>query len=1136
MEAAHTHSSAPTPSSRLSGVALERDPVTGEVLGVDGAISTLLGLEPEELLTPTALIDRVHADDRSHVAPATGDSDTLLYRLRNADGSHVWVSERLDSVNDTGGVVSHLEVIETSVRHAQLQETLHRLTDAVVIFELGDDPDGSHSTAGRSVVVVAANEAGEHILGQPGTELTLGDKPELNGEDGDFIELLTEVIVTDTPIAVVLNVDEAGHPSTISVERLDDTTAVLIERVYIELDGVQSSSTGLITSTSMPDDTTPQDTSSLDPTSVAQSGLLKLIGESPNPLEILNGLAEHFSSECSTWALDLEAGTAQRTRCDEAAELPEIIELSTAALERLTELEEPVTQPDPAVAAVRLRLGSRTGENGASLAIIPLPNGEIFLAERTDAWDNQSLEQLGLVAGFATVATEANAALATDDLPVVTVRPDELLERERFIGVVTRSLLTASANNFDEIISQLRSELDDRFDVADIELWTRNSETDTTCCDESWTSGLDTSNDPLSDVVARWVHVVPCDAIATDTTSNELCGAVRFVASHSQWDTDTLQAFDAVAELLWQVYARVRNERRLAGAFLNAPVAVTVLEADGTISSYNRKYADFLGFEDAAELTGTALNRHATIDGRQQIGRLLAGEETTSDVPFRRKDDTIVWGRVRVATDADGTAEDSTPRGSGSIVHIEDVTESILKQRALEYRVEHDDLTLLATRQRLTSAIAEITRATNQDEQDADEQNFSGEHSQGENRATLLLIDLDTFESIRSRYGRDQADQVLRVVADRLRTLVRPSDLVARTGPAEFGILLRGDESDASALAERLLTNISEPVLVRTTEISTKANIGITSIVETDQVSSVLRKADNALDAAKGAGRLRSATFDTALFEQLEREERLEADLADAISSGQIVMHYQPEVSLRTGELLSFETLARWDHPELGMLDADEFVAHAERIGVVRDIDELALAEACQQMQTWQTHFPGRVRSIRVNISGTSIRSNSYIDTIRETISAHNIEPSSLWFEISEDELLRDNEIPAEQLDAIKSIGCKILIDDFGHGLSSFAVLRRLPVDALEIAPALIQSLGADPDASTIVAATIQLAQTLGLECVAEGVENITQMQELIELGCQRAHGFLYGPATVAGEFGDIINEGRINVYDANEG
>ncbi len=1098
-----------TPAS--SAVMLERDPLTGEVVDIDGDIAELLGLEPGDLRESTALIERVHVDDRPHVAPATGETDTLLYRLRHTDGTHVWVSERLAAINDAGVVTSHLEVVDTAVRHLQLEQTLSRLSDAVAIYELAgtaanDDP--------RAVVVVAANELGADLLGEPGDELNLGDIPELNDDESDFIELLTDVIITGAPVALIVSNDDTGAPATISVEQLDATTAVVVQRDYTELEGIETSQSVLAGDPVPPraDDTT--STLSSDD-SVARSGLLQLIGENPNPLEVLNGLAEHFASECSTWSLDLQAGTAERTRCDEAAELPEVVELSTAALERLSDLDEPVTHPDPAIDALQRRLGSH---EGAHLAAAPLPNGEIFLAERTQPWDNPSLEQLGLVAGFANVATvaaEANAALVAEDTAAATEeRNGELLQRAHFIGLVTRALLPATSENFDAILDDLRAELNDRFDVADIELWVRNDSTDATDCDEMHTAhDSEAAGEP-----ARWVHAVPCD------DSTDICGAVRFIATDAQWDTDTLKALDAVAELIWEVQCRVQNERRLAGAFLFAPVAVTVLDADGTVSSCNDKYADFLGFEDSQELIGTPLTRHATVDGRQQIERLLTNPgETTADVPFRRTDESIVWGRVRVST-APTTAiseadSDSPTAGSPAIAHIEDVTESILKQRALEYRVEHDDLTLLATRQRLTTAISELT--TN----DADH----------DRRATLLLIDLDTFESTRSRYGRDQADQVLRVVADRLRTLVRPNDLVARTGPAEFGILLSGDESDASALAERLLSSIGEPVLVRNTEITATANIGITSIVESDQLSSVLRKADNALDAAKGAGRLRTATFDTALFEQLEREERLEADLADAISAGQISMYYQPEVSLRTGELLSFETLARWDHPEFGVLESAEFVAHAERIGVIRDIDELALSQACAQMQAWQTEFPGRVRSIRINISGTSIRSSSYVETIGDTLAAHNIDPDTVWFEISEDDLLRDDEAPLEQLDAIKGLGCKILIDDFGHGLSSFAVLRRLPVDALEIAPALIKSLGADPDATTIVAATIQLAQTLGLECVAEGVENHAQMTELIELGCQRAHGFLYGEASMPDDLTDLITEGRVNIYD-NEG
>ncbi|MEE9415980.1 MAG: bifunctional diguanylate cyclase/phosphodiesterase, partial [Acidimicrobiales bacterium] len=392
----------------------------------------------------------------------------------------------------------------------------------------------------------------------------------------------------------------------------------------------------------------------------------------------------------------------------------------------------------------------------------------------------------------------------------------------------------------------------------------------------------------------------------------------------------------------------------------------------------------------------------------------------------------------------------------------------------------------------------------------------------------LLLVDLNRFETIRDRYGRDQADQVLRVVGDRLRTLVRPDDLVARTGPAEFAVLLNGDEADACALADRLLARIAEPVLVRHTEINTTANIGVANVDARDDVGVVLRKADSALDAAKTAGHMCSATFDSTLHEQLEREERLEADLPAALETGQITMHFHPEVSLRTGELLGFEALARWEHPDLGLLQSEEFVGHADRIGLIRDIDDLALRTACTQMADWQRQYPDRVRSIRVNVSGSSIRSDSYVELARDLLESSQIPPESLWLEVSERELLIDGEPPLERLNDLHDIGCKILVDNFGHGLGSFSLLRKLPVDAVKIQAELIGALGVDPDASTIVSATIQLASTLGLECTAEGVESIRQAQELIELGCQRAHGHLYGEARPAAELGRIIAEGRV--------
>ncbi len=1082
-------SSAITPNR----VTIERDPLTGKVHDIVGDTTALLGVDATELLNDSGFVNRVHSADLAHVAPAVSDSDTLLYRLRHADGSHVWVAEQLGAFSDQhdGAVISQLAPAETTVRLAQFSGAINRFSEAVAIFELGDTPDSTQ----QSVIVVAANEAGAELLGEPGQTLTAGDLETLNGDDGDFVTMLATVIGDQEPFACILGDGTGQQSSTLSAECIDQASGLVLVRRYETNAGEATDHTPMAAAEQLDEE------------------IAALALDTKNDFDVLNNLIDYFDlTSCSTWHLEPDNGRAERLLCDDDSELPAGLDLSGAALHRLSQISTAVTSPDPAVEALRRRLDEqdRDGIAGRNLAIVPRESDEILVADANTVWTEDRLAKLLLAADLlgARRPVEDHAATRSSQLASHT---SELLHTDApatLFDSIEPSGTDEPTKTLALIGEELRAELEERFDVEEVEIWTLDSAAATTTCAEFWASASESLGATFD--APRWVHVVP-------QTTGTACGAVRFVSSTAQWNTEALLSLDTVADQIWQNHQATastttpQTSGAMSAAFENAPLAAAVLSPDGTMTACNQRCATFLGSTDRDDLVGTALSHHATIDGRQQLSALLRGDaEISLDVPFRRLDDTIVWGRVHVST---FLTEQGQPQ---TIANIEDVTDSILRQRALEYRVEHDDLTLLATRQRLTTSLAELDVT---------------DHSP----ATLLLIDLDAFESIRDRYGRDQADQVLRVVADRLRTLVRPTDLVARTGPAEFGILLDGDESDALALADRLLKSISDPVLVRHTEISTTANVGITSIAATDQVSSVMRKADNALDAAKSTGRLSSATFDNALFEQLEREERLEADLNDAISSGEIVMHYQPEVSLRTGELLGFETLARWEHPEFGLLESEEFVAHAERIGVIRDIDELALRTACQQMADWQQAYPDRVRNIRINVSGTSIRSTSFLEILEGSLAEHHIADNAFWLEVSEDDLLQDEGAPIDHLNTIKDLGCKVLIDDFGHGLSSFAALRRLPVDALEITPALVGALGADPDANTIVSATIQLAQTLGLECVAEGVETHQQMHELIELGCQRAHGFLYGAPAPGERYNEIIREGRIDVFDSKE-
>ncbi len=1097
-----------------SSVEIERDPLTGDVLAVHGDIESLLGVSAADLTEPGALLELVHQSDRDRMAPAVSDTDTLTYRVKNNTGRHVWISEKLRdaSTANPGAVVSELRNVDAKITAVRLAEALDRFTDAVVIFELAETPG--------TLTVVACNDAGAELVAPAGEQVTVGQIPELAGEDGDFVDLLSGVITDQEPFAFIVSGGENVAASTLTAECLDAHTGLVLLRQYTS-PITESAFDGVVEATD------PEPTAVDESDRSAVSFFTDLQREATTGGEPLELMMSHLGlSSISEWELSLEAGTATLTSAAPETDLPDTLDLSGAAIHRLEHMSGTASRPDPAVVAVQRRLDAPDGIAVARLASTDETEPtKIVVAIRTAAWSDIDLDQFEFATTLLThQATETQSleddetgaaragevAQATEEAAnaqATAAELAELLDRERFIGSVTRTLLAATTETLSSQVMQLTNILRDRFDVEHVELWQFDERDDATHCADRWSE--------LTIESPSWIHVSP-------QQSDESCGAVRFVSSTSTWTTDELLALDAVGELVWSVCERVEAGRQFTSAFEHAPVAVVICTTDGTIAEWNDRYLDLVGYDangHSGSLRGVSFARFATIDGRAQLAELTdaasnpdsTDEECTADVPFRRTDESVAWGRVHMAQAKSAASEDIF------IAHIEDVSDTMMRQRALEYQVGHDDLTLLATRQRLTQALADT--CANPDAV-----------------ATLLLIDLDRFENIRDRYGRDQADQVLRVVADRLRTLVRPEDLVARTGPAEFAILLSGDESDASALATRLLSNIADPVLVRHTEILTTANIGIAAIAEADQTTTVLRKADNALDAAKGAGRLASATFDTALHEQLLRDERLEADLGDAIGSGAITMHYQPEVTLRTGELQGFEALARWDHPEFGMLESTEFVAHADRIGVIRDIDDLAVDTAATQMALWQRQFPDRVRNVRVNVSGTSIRSQSFIDRLKKVLTEHEITPSSFWIEVSEDELLGNGEPPLDQLAAIKDIGCKILIDDFGHGLSSFSMLRRMPVDALKIEPALIRSLGLDPDAGTIVSATIQLSRTLDLECVAEGIETHAQATELIELGCQWGHGHLFSPALPAAEFSTVITEGRVEAFDRHDG
>ncbi|WP_337059315.1 putative bifunctional diguanylate cyclase/phosphodiesterase [Kineococcus sp. G2] len=385
----------------------------------------------------------------------------------------------------------------------------------------------------------------------------------------------------------------------------------------------------------------------------------------------------------------------------------------------------------------------------------------------------------------------------------------------------------------------------------------------------------------------------------------------------------------------------------------------------------------------------------------------------------------------------------------------------------------------------------------------------------------LLFLDLDGFKAVNDRCGHEAGDAVLQACAERVRECLRPQDTAARLGGDEFAVLLDDvDVPGAVRLAERLLQRLRLPVEHEGRPLAVGCSIGVAAPgQEGTTAGTLLRDADTAMYAAKRAAR--PATGPTvAVFERSMREARadrleLEADLAVAAAEGQLRLHYQPTVSLADGSTTGVEALVRWQHPSRGLLPPDAFIAVAEESGAVEALGSWVLREACAQTAAWRAAGAAEL-TVAVNLSVAQLRPGlvaEVLGVLRDT----GLPASALVLEVTETVLVREGEGARDVLARLRSHGVRVAVDDFGTGYSSLAYLRRLPVDVLKVDRSFVQGMSCPQDAA-LVRTVLGLARALGLETVAEGVENGEHARALRELGCDRAQGYHWSRPVPAAE------------------
>lgn len=573
--------------------------------------------------------------------------------------------------------------------------------------------------------------------------------------------------------------------------------------------------------------------------------------------------------------------------------------------------------------------------------------------------------------------------------------------------------------------------------------------------------------------------------------------AARIIAQVSddllRWDAYSLSLYSRADDLL----TAVLNVDLINGQRTEVPEAADAGERPGPLS--RRVMAD----------GGLLLLRHgvpedvAELDPFGDTARLSA---SLIYVPIHA-DETVV-GILSIQsytedayTDADVTLLQAlADHCGGALERVRAEAALRASETRLRYQASHDSLTGLPNRahfqERLARALDDPTRAGGV--------------------VAVLFIDLDRFKIVNDSLGHEAGDALLVTAAARLRAALRPADLAARLGGDEFTILLEelADVSDAAKVAARIVSLFAEAFTIGHHQVVVSASVGIAvGVAGQLQSTELLRHADIALYSAKNGGRARCAIFDAAMSDAAIERLELEAALRHAIEHETLQLHYQPLANLLTGQIVGVEALVRWPRGASELVGPDKFIPLAEETGLILPLGHWVLREACRQVRAWRTTGPYPDLKVSVNLSAAEFAQTGLVEAVARTLRETGLEAAALELEITEGVIMADAATTITTLRELKRLGVRLAIDDFGTGYSSLSYLKRFPVDTLKIDKAFVDGVGSDPEDEAIVRAMIGVAQALGLQLVAEGMETALQVARLREFGCCIGQGHHFAPA-----------------------
>jgi diguanylate cyclase (GGDEF)-like protein/PAS domain S-box-containing protein len=545
----------------------------------------------------------------------------------------------------------------------------------------------------------------------------------------------------------------------------------------------------------------------------------------------------------------------------------------------------------------------------------------------------------------------------------------------------------------------------------------------------------------------------------------------------------------------------------------NSSDAVIVIDHEGRILNHAPNLVSILGHSDPTTIGIDALELlrpRDPVSARRVLDRWWLTDAVVADSELRatHKDGSDRWFGVRA------TNLSSDPAIAGMVINLRDITEQKRAERALSHSGFHDSVTGLANRllfnDRLEHALDRTAR------------NGLG--------VAVVYLDLDSFKMVNDSRGHEAGDQVLREVATRVTSAVRTLDTVSRLGGDEFAILIEDSAralDEAETVAERVLQSLTAPFIVGGQHIVLSASIGIAVGDVSCTASSMMRDADVAMYKAKTTGKAKWALYEpamrTAALDRLE----LENDLHQVVVEHQLRLMYQPIIELRSDRIVGFEALLRWDHPTRGVIQPDAFIPVAESSGTMVAIGRWVLQEACRQAALWRQQHPALRLTMAVNVSARQLAAPDIVGDVANALVKSGFAATSLILEMTESVLVQDAETATKRLEALRSLGVRLAIDDFGTGYSSLSYLRQFPIDILKIDKSFTDTIVERAQIPPIVHGLLELAKTLHMTTVAEGIEFEVQRDSLRDQHCEFGQGYLFSTPLDVGDAAKLLASRR---------